>query len=420
MAPHFQTYTSDTKDTVQMRRKVLSALHLVDVPDDDLERILAFYAREIQQIAIPPPPLPPRLVKEDSDYTQAPSLPPPPLVKENTDFTLPSDRKPSPASSEQNFHPISAEPEAARRLAVSTVNISKEQVYLPLGPDIRMIFLSAGNDDSRSAIARTYLEFLRVWTANDSGRWIFRDVTSAGIEIDNVTGNVTGFAPLEHSSWSQINTGVYHSDEKDFLRAISNECRWLGTEAAEDERRNIHKAVRESLVKNTDSPWAYDCIFVWEQRLSNCLHRMSPSSQNVSYPESDLAKPLVVLLPKPRLNFPMPIEKHMKPVFEGVRAFLENKCNWRCPGRSVTAGSFWTIIVKITLHLGRSKPTIEKHLTEFVKASGWSLYNAGFPCEPLEWRIAIVGSRESSKNPAVTVHMIRHIVARCDPGNVVE
>ena len=58
----FKTYDGDTKDTIQKRRRFLKAIEKAGISDSDNEvgRILAFYASDIQQITVPPPALPPR------------------------------------------------------------------------------------------------------------------------------------------------------------------------------------------------------------------------------------------------------------------------------------------------------------------------------------------------------------------------
>ena len=68
MAFTFKTYDGDTVDTLSKRRSFLGAIEDAGIldSDDEVGRILAFFARDIQQVAVPPPPIPPRPKELDS------------------------------------------------------------------------------------------------------------------------------------------------------------------------------------------------------------------------------------------------------------------------------------------------------------------------------------------------------------------
>ena len=67
MEHHIKTYDGDSSSTVQVRQSVGDVLHKLQIPDHDIERVLAFYASDIQRIIVPPPPLPPRIERPESD-----------------------------------------------------------------------------------------------------------------------------------------------------------------------------------------------------------------------------------------------------------------------------------------------------------------------------------------------------------------
>ena len=57
-----KTYVGETGDTIFKRMKFLRAIEEADISNDadEVDRIMEFYARDIQQISVPPPALPPR------------------------------------------------------------------------------------------------------------------------------------------------------------------------------------------------------------------------------------------------------------------------------------------------------------------------------------------------------------------------
>ena len=58
---YIQAYEGDSRFTLGVRCSIRDALRQAQIPSEDIERVLSFYASDIQQVAVPPPPLPPRL-----------------------------------------------------------------------------------------------------------------------------------------------------------------------------------------------------------------------------------------------------------------------------------------------------------------------------------------------------------------------
>ena len=67
-------YDDDTSGTLQVRRSIRDALRKIHIPGESIERVLAFYAGDIQQIVVPPPSLPPRMGISELASTQTLSI----------------------------------------------------------------------------------------------------------------------------------------------------------------------------------------------------------------------------------------------------------------------------------------------------------------------------------------------------------
>ena len=68
-----RVYDADSESTLQVRRSIQNALQQISIPTEEIERILAFYANDIQAIAVPPPPLPPREPEDTWTYSTEPA-----------------------------------------------------------------------------------------------------------------------------------------------------------------------------------------------------------------------------------------------------------------------------------------------------------------------------------------------------------
>ena len=80
----------------------------------------------------------------------------------------------------------------------------------------------------RSIIAQTYLEFVRIWTVNHSGEWLFNRVESAGIQVE------TKFARRASKSQSKLLVKGGNSPEKAALEAISGKDSFFRSEEKND------------------------------------------------------------------------------------------------------------------------------------------------------------------------------------------
>ena len=210
MVSRLIVYTGDGTDTLLMRRNIATALRQVGVPEADLERVLAFYASDIQQIAVSPPPLPHRPSSWDTQDTQSAM---PSTDTHATEITRNAEHSPtgkiipylalraqsysSPALDSDPDRPsLSSNSNSKRDSPVdftslfidkSQLETANQEVKLKrlsskpqLGPDIEFVLVAGDNVDA-ARVAQAYFEILRVQLANDCGSWMFRSVRSAGV-----------------------------------------------------------------------------------------------------------------------------------------------------------------------------------------------------------------------------------------------
>ena len=139
-----KAYDGDSNSTLQARRRVRDALRQAKIPQEDIERLLVSYASDIQQIVVPPPPLPPRV--NDSDLATA-----------------------------QDFANVDT-PSLPRDPGGHETHGTFPKKGSLLGPNCRVLVVDSSCNGSGVAI-QAFLEWLRAWTASQGGPWIFKSVS---------------------------------------------------------------------------------------------------------------------------------------------------------------------------------------------------------------------------------------------------
>ena len=358
MASRLTVYTDDTNDTLQMRRNIASALRHLGVADADSERVLAFFASDIQRIAVPPPLLPPRPSDWDAEDMEpseagtsrmvtARSSPipdllaeeldaetchiprarsyVPPFVTSDDDCSSDSERRNSADSispPDQNTQNETPAPAAIEIEPDSPPVVSKS----PLGPNVRFL-LVADKHVNFVMVAQAYLELLRAKVASQRGFWMFYSVHSVLMDSSIV------YDP-DRNNCSSI------------VRQVQYEARQYGYDGL-----LLTDPISEALFQSNrkflsmDAIWDYDYILIWDRSQVDELKRLKGEASRY---QKKIPRARILLLPGVDMTSTYQVREIVTPMCNQVMRFLERYFDWTAPNFQSTGPSI-TAFVQITL-----------------------------------------------------------------------
>ncbi|KAL8977249.1 MAG: hypothetical protein Q9205_006907 [Flavoplaca limonia] len=196
-------------------------------------------------------------------------------------------------------------------------------------------------NEVRSIIAQTYLEFVRVWTVNNSGEWLFNRVESAGVQIE------TKFfrRSLKTQSKSLVKGG--NAPESAALRAISGKESYFRSE----EKNDILARIAEHRSRGIDN-WhfrKYEYMLCFDQSVYKTLTTLAKCCKKKygdmpSY--ANLSK--IILLKDIRLKAAAAdlsaneTSRLVDSIKDGIKEFLDKEYHWKTPPLSITDGPLRT------------------------------------------------------------------------------
>ena len=180
MNRYIRAYDGDSDSTLQVRRRIRDALRQAEIPHEDIERLLVSYASDIQQVTVPPPPLPPRVNDSDLATAQAHEA----VISLQQAPIDPSKDPVNADTSDLPKNPVGVEIKQTSQTSArvqAMPDINAPTTYIPKNGSLwgrgrRLLIVDSGDNDS-GVIIHTFLEWLRVWTAVQGGPWIFKSVS---------------------------------------------------------------------------------------------------------------------------------------------------------------------------------------------------------------------------------------------------
>ena len=221
-----------------------------------------------------------------------------------------------------------------------------------------------------SVIGQSYLELVRVWTVNTSGRWLFKRVVSAGTHISTecnkpqldklqVTAR-TGGDTAEGAAIDAVVRGTPHnSEEKTAIIARM--------------RRHRKRGIDEWHFRH------YEYMLCFDQPSFNILLALKETckkkhANNPAY--ADLAK--VRLLGELSIRNPVgsvceeEVEKQVENVKMCIKGFLREEMHWTAPTQGIRDGPYRT--VQIVLPTLKVMPMLGGLLDEIQKKTGCRIW----------------------------------------------
>ena len=398
MYSNFRTYDGDTEVTIRDRRNFLEAIEKGDVSHshDEIARISAFYASNIQQIAIPPPTLPPRpteLQYDDDFHSDAgpiryPRVEEAALVPSAEEQVAQRDgpsegiahRVDAGASDDQVFLTSVSNVSQPEVLPASQPGSSQSQsapdpISVPPKPDqpgspqpgVSRIRPTPGMDyttnngpkPSReckilvvdqdkicfSVIVLWYMEILRVWTANTGGPWIFREIEDAYLMPTLQYETFCGFCGFY---LYRIPINYPRADIREATRLLAAKGKARFSDKLSGEVSQITDTINLSRCPDITylDLWKYDYIIVPQQdhiqTINRQLYKASPRSEKV-------APRILVLSMKTDITLSMISRstEEMEGVLQSIEEFMTTNFGWQRPQRQLEHGPFRTAFVRI-------------------------------------------------------------------------
>ena len=456
MASRLTVYTNDTSDTLHMRRNIATALQRLGVNDADSERVLAFYASDIQHIVVPPPPLPPRLRDWETQDTVFSEIKMPlcsevlnsttstPILPQVYDLDaervqpveiLPhlSPRAQSCISASLASHSNSltlvsseVDPESAHSTGImspssySTQDESPNQgdtkhapehfapdpFFAPdldsliskpqLHPSIRFLLVATkgGNSEMIALLAQGYLELLRALTASSGGAWMFHSVQSICLNVIK-----TSYPSKNHSRH------IVDVVQKEFLAEDHGYARL---------KEPITNALYWNDLRKLDANefLDYDFIFIWDQRQFTELAGLFDNAGSSEWREA-FGRRAVVLSGVDTESLSL-AQDLASPVCESIRDFLQRSFYWSAP--VARPNSIFTDFVRVTLDsMEKSSDetwetykqgTVQQYFGQVERASGCKLYLSHHACQYQSEVVAVVGSMAQSAIAKKRLHSL--------------
>lgn len=190
----------------------------------------------------------------------------------------------------------------------------------------------------RSIIAQTYLEFVRVWTVNLTGSWLFNRVESAGAQIATRFSSKHLPGPLESGKEPPNETA---------LRAIAGKDSYFGSA----EKQDILARMRTHRSRGIDD-WhfrKYDYMLCFNKSAFDRLQVLAACCKEKHAMNPSYVKPAKIILVCD-LILKTSIEKLSKnetrvlveTIKVGIKDFLTRELGWTRPQKSILDGPFRT------------------------------------------------------------------------------
>ena len=193
----------------------------------------------------------------------------------------------------------------------------------------------------RSIIAQAYLEFVRIWTVNHSGEWLFNRVESAGVQVANK------FAKRASKSQSKLLVKGGNSPDKAALEAISGKNSFFRSE----EKNDILARIAQHRSRGIDYRHfrKFEYMLCFDESVYWTLVMFAKCCKE---PYGDLPSyaclPKIILVKGVKLKTAAAdwdagdTSKLVKSIRDGIKSFLNTEYNWQRPPASIRDGPFRT------------------------------------------------------------------------------
>ena len=193
----------------------------------------------------------------------------------------------------------------------------------------------------RSIIAQTYLEFVRIWTVNHSGQWLFKWVESAGIQVE------TKFARRASKSHSKSRVKGGNAPEKATLEAISGKDPFFRSEGKNDVLARVAQHRSRGIDNWHFKKYGYMLCFdksVYETLVmlaKCCKEKYGDLPSSASLLKIILVKDIKLKTATADLDAG-DTSKIVKGIKDGMKSFLNTEYNWQRPAGPIMDGPFRT------------------------------------------------------------------------------
>ena len=294
------------------------------------------------------------------------------------------------------------------RRQASPVHNQLHPNYRSLNPGCKILVVDSHNGH-RSLIAHAYLEYYRAWVANNSGGWLFRRVTSAGLNIESEFR--TSEAGRLRSDPEHFTQSGQASDQT-VLDAITGQDDFFRTDDRPYEKASIIERIQEWRGRglNSDSCIHYDYILTFEPAMVTALEQLQRRTLSLlplnSEPVDDSAHRVgrIILLPGTTIATGRVAKDFVAPIGKAVAQFLENEFGYERPLHSIKGGGLRTSYMQVKLLAQVTR--IEKEKANIERKSGCKLHLA-HESESYGWVIAIIGVKETLGKAEEMVRQLR-------------
>ena len=367
---HLIQYDGDSNATLKVRRSVRDALRQIQIAENDIERVLAFFANDIQQIAVPPPPLPPRMSTPDSGSEQSlsaessrmvaiPRLPQLPSQRAHkskrpleTAYRVNESLERYPQSA-YDSSPFRRTKERSSRV-LPTIDVPARPIpntLATLGPKCRFLILTPFQVEfDLTFVVHAYLEYLRILTACYGGPWIFKSVSKRFLSRGEFPSSWTSGEMSESEG-----NGFSETDRR--FRLVRQFFRDLhGGHNIPGEMDDILRAMMVQgsyRIKpiTVDDLNQFDYILVLHKDDGECYQRL-PQDYGVTNGQGkkwndECIKFIDVGVPH---NNDVIVDMDGEHVYERVRNFLATEFGWKYPQGAIMDGMSRTRIITISMN----------------------------------------------------------------------
>ena len=285
-------------------------------------------------------------------------------------------------------------------------------------------------NSSRTLLAQHHLEFLRMWTANNGGPWLFSHVSSAGLYIPTPWGQSSGaLVGDDKSPETQFRSPDEAAREfafELFSKGISEEppLSAISSSRTDDqpfECDRIADRIRMHRFKGVDGKVfaEYDYILVFDKQIEKALHMLSErvcDSWNSSLRHGELKGwqdlPRICRLegkddkvdPNRRKNRPRAIF-----LYTGVYFFAEDMLGFKRPENDTMDGGLRTSFLQVqsAVQIGKLMDNQGEGLKRIEQWTDCKLHLSK-QSEEYGWVVAIVGLRDRLWEAEVLVKKLRN------------
>ncbi|KAL9119034.1 MAG: hypothetical protein Q9187_004413 [Circinaria calcarea] len=232
---------------------------------------------------------------------------------------------------QNNLHKLKVEPTPASSVPAPAAAAIQKPPPPRKQEHIRILCVDGSNNIVRSVIAQAYLELVRVWTANTSKQWLFKEVESASC-------GVVSMFTKKYQAEAQIKTALQprakHSNNK-ALRAHSEQDHFRSEERTEIFRRLLNSTSRGINAVHFND---FDYIIYFDQPTHDLLENLKPYAKNCAAGKPQRAK--LVLFKGAELF--EDLDKTIHEVKMATRRWLEHEFKWVRPLASIKNGPWRT------------------------------------------------------------------------------